>query len=455
MPTSTEVPIYTTTLSSSATTIDIDLSSHQSYTNIKIVASMKLLGADGIRMRLGNTSLDTGSNYSFTYMYGTGGAKGSFNGNNNTSASIGDGMSNSFGVFNWHIMNYSRTDCHKTILSKTGTPTRDVQVINNLWRSNSPIKMISMYTEGSGFAAGTTISVYGIGTASIATKATGGAVYSDSTYMYHVFTASGLFTPTQSLSTDVLVVAGGGGGASAAGGGGGAGGLLVQYGRSCSSGTAYTVTVGAGGAASSGDGGSGGTGGSSVFDTIGANGGGGGAHNTTGLSGGSGGGGGYGVTSGGSATQGNSGGATGYGYAGGGNSVSAGLPYSAGGGGGAGAAGGTGNSSQGGNGGDGRTEAFFNAIGLATGAGETVNGFTYFAGGGGGSRDTVWGTGGLGGGGKGGSVINASTNSAPTKGKINTGGGGGGGNVDGYYNGPNSNAGVPGGSGIVIVRYEK
>jgi len=52
-------------------------------------------------------------------------------------------------------------------------------------------------------------------------------------------------------STEYLVVAGGGSGATRHGGGGGAGGLLTNYGGTpifLSSGTTYTVTVGAGGA---------------------------------------------------------------------------------------------------------------------------------------------------------------------------------------------------------------
>lgn len=449
MPTSTDVPIYTTTLASSASTIDIDLSAFQGYTNLKIIASMKLLGADGIRMRLGDTSLDTGSSYSFTYVYGTGSAKGSFNGNNNTSASIGDGMSNSFGVFTWHIMNYSRNDCHKTILSKTGTPTRDVQIINNLWRNNSPIKMISMFTEGSGFAAGTTVSVYGIGTATIAAKATGGAIYSDSTYMYHVFNNTAAFVPSQNLTADILVVAGGGGGGGAwygpTGGGGGAGGYLTFANQSLTSGTSYTCTIGGGGTA---------TRNSSVASTNGANsqfgaltaavGGGRGGEANFGYGNGAGGNGGSGGGAGGNGSNGS--GVTG-GTATSGQGYAGGAAYGSGSGGGGGGAGGSGvnginaTPANGGNGGAGLSNAI--SGGGATGVGQLVSGSYYLAGGGGGGADSTGtpGVGGIGGGGNGGTTT--------TIGAINTGGGGGGGSNTTQLNGSN------GGSGVIIVRYAK
>ena len=61
-----------------------------------------------------------------------------------------------------------------------------------------------------------------------------------------------------SISVEYLVVAGGGGGGTDAGGGAGAGGLLTGTQTGITSGTLYTVTVGAGGA--------GGTGGSNPTD---------------------------------------------------------------------------------------------------------------------------------------------------------------------------------------------
>ena len=42
-------------------------------------------------------------------------------------------------------------------------------------------------------------------------KASGGLIYTDSAYVYHVFISNGTFTPIQSLIADISVIAGGGG----------------------------------------------------------------------------------------------------------------------------------------------------------------------------------------------------------------------------------------------------
>ena len=98
----------------------------------------------------------------------------------------------------------------------------------------------------------------------------------------------GGFTPTTSLTCDVLVVGGGGGGAGY-NGGGGAGGFRISTDHAVTA-QPYAVTVGAGGAG--GYISVGGDGGNSVFDTItSAGGGGGGSGSTDGGDGGSGGGG--------------------------------------------------------------------------------------------------------------------------------------------------------------------
>jgi len=231
-------------------------------------------------------------------------------------------------------------------------------------------------------------------------------------------------------TVEYLVVAGGGGGDCNWGGGGGAGGLLTAAGFSVVSGTALTVTIGAGGA--------GGTdvnsntavsGSNSVFSSITSTGGGYGGRNRAGGSGGSGGGGGFNGSSdyvGGT-------GISGQGFAGG-SSVGTSAYIAAGaGGGGAGSVGITigSNANAGGHGG--------------TGLCSTITGQqVFYAGGGGGSSNTagIAGIGGGGGGGNGGGGINSQTN---TVGKANTGGGGGG--------AISTVLGSAGGSGIVIIRY--
>jgi hypothetical protein len=234
-----------------------------------------------------------------------------------------------------------------------------------------------------------------------------------------------------------LVVAGGGGGASRIGGGGGGGGLLTGA-LSVTTGTTYTVTVGAGGAGGSTSSGTGAAnagsaGSNSVFSIVTATGGGGGAYyNGAGsaTSGGSGGGGAaYGANAGASGTS-------GQGYAGG--TGSSGTSYAAGGGG-AGAVGGNAvDGTSGGNGGNGAASSI------------TGSSVTYAGGGGGagdGSSTSNRGSGGTGGGGNGG-YGNSGTDETAGNGTTNTGGGGG-----GYRNSNDSSGhvGGTGGSGVVII----
>jgi len=221
---------------------------------------------------------------------------------------------------------------------------------------------------------------------------------------------------------EYLVVAGGGsgGGGTSAGsdGGGGAGGLLQGV-IPITTGTSYTVTVGAGGSPSTTGGGS-----NSVFGNITAIGG--GSKSSQGgsaLNGGSGAGGWYGSIAAGTGTfgQGNAGGT-------GGSAPG----YCAGGGGGAGTVGLNATSTTAGNGGS----------GIASYISGTL---VTYAGGGGGSGNTNTYPGGLGGVGGGGNGAQTSP-SVGVSGSSNTGGGGGGSNQTSPYGGS-------GGSGIVIVRY--
>jgi len=245
--------------------------------------------------------------------------------------------------------------------------------------------------------------------------------------------------PSGFYDVEYLVVAGGGGGGRQAGGGGGAGGFVdgTTY---VSSGTAYTVTVGAGGAGQTSA-----TlptqcnGADSRFGNIYALGGGGGAGyrgNSGYYKGASGGSGGGGWSSG---SQNNYGGGIGIGSQGTWGSN--------------GATGGSYAESGGGGGGAGGAPAYVqsNATGGNGGAGAVwVNGTTYAGGGGAGASNygaVQKGTGGAGGGGNGGDG-GYTTITAGSAGTANTGGGGGGGGGStGAADGGN------GGSGIVIVRY--
>lgn len=296
-------------------------------------------------------------------------------------------------------------------------------------------------------------------------KATGGTVFADGAYTFHVFISPGTLTTIEdNITVQYLVVGGGGAGAQYNGGGGGAGGVRTGSGLDLGSASGISITVGDGGTqAPTGVASNGSPSSLGSFITS-AGGGKGGGSKTPGLdnpgnNGGSGGGGGsYG--SNGSSGSGNIPPVS----PSQGNPGSSALPYThpqagGGGGGGAGGSGGTGNNKQGGNG------VPISWMPSSYGTPGPSPGRWFGGGGSGGTGNTSLGVsdiiaGGAGGGGYGNTA--AYGNYAPVGGPSfglmptsatllgeNTGGGGGGANGNGD---PSPNRGQ-GAKGIVVIRY--
>ena len=444
MPTNTMIALDKVTVGTATNTITFS-SIPQGYTDLVLEYAGSTASAANMFVRVGNGSLDTGSNYSLTQMVGSGSSASSTRLSSQAEIKITEGIfvnTNEQCNISIDFQGYSNTTTNKTLLSRANSAAIGVQAQVSLWRLTSAINTISVYASQN-FNTGTTFSLYGIAAASVGAKATGGTIYSDADYFYHVFASSGTFTPTQSITADCLVVAGGGSGGLQYAGGGGAGGLVFTSSASLGNGTAYTCTVGAGAPKAvdssprNGSNGNNSTFAGSGFSTITATGGGlgGGDFGNVPRNGGNGGSGGGGsATSNGMGSGGT--GSQGFNGAAGVNSSG----FFGGGGGGAGEAGNTDGLSFGGDG----TSAY-SSWGLATGTGENVGGVYFYAGGGSGSQNNSVGcAGGSGGGGLGGGTGGA----APTSGLPNTGGGGGAG-----WGGLNN--GGAGGSGIVIIRYAK
>ena len=420
------VLLETIALTQSASSVTFDNIPQTGYTDLKVVLSARC-DAVNTAVKIQFNGLTT--NLSTRYLYGSGSAALSANGNEiyayaNSSAYT----ASSFGNSEIYIPNYTSSNIKSVsvdAVTENNATGADMALFAGLWNNTAAITSVALVSNSGNFVANSTFSLYGVAdvntTPVTAPLATGGnIVANDGTYWYHAFLSSGTFTPQTALTCDVLVVAGGGGGGANYGAGGGAGGLLTFTSQAIAA-SAQTVTIGGGGAtAPSNTRGSAGS--NSIFGSLttcigGGGGGGNSAGNYIGGDGGSGGGGGGlggSNATGGSATfgQGNAGA----------SQTGAGASY---GGGGAGAAG------SGVNAGIGATSALINAMGSATGAGEFSSPNYYFAGGGLGYSA---GTRALGGGA-------ASAGS----GTVNTGGGGGG---DGY------STSKGGGSGVVIIRYE-
>lgn len=419
----------------------------QTYTDLVIKTSLRDTGGGNIASYIsfnGSTA-----NFSGRYLYGDGASVSSGTLGRYIGSLKDNATANTLNSTEIYIPNYTSSNNKSfsvdNVTENNGT-NADQNIIAGLWSNTAAITSISLSPASGSFRAGSSATLYGIKSIASAPKATGGIISYVNGYWVHTFTSSGTFTPTQNLSNvEYLVVAGGGAGSVNIGGGGGAGGYRssvvgessgggasAESRLSLTSGTNYTVTVGAGGTKASfptkGSNGS-----DSVFGSITAVGGGAGAVGSSSNSANSGGSGGGGALSPGTA---NGSGTANQGYAGGAGagSISTG---GAGGGGGAGQAGSANGTRVSGKGGDGVTSSITGTAVTRAGGG---------GGGGGSSQNITVGAGGAGGGTSGGAGADALNAAA------NTGAGGGGGGVNssdsvGYAAGN-------GGSGIVVVRYQ-
>lgn len=430
--------VVLTAATSSVTFSGID----QGYTDLVIVVNGTSAASVGLALRFNG---DTSSNYSNTYLGGTGSSAISGRSLNTVIGRFGNiNTSNTTAVAN--IQDYSNTTRYKTTLGRSSSTEYVISYVN-LWRSTNAITSVTVISDdlGTNFAVGTAFSLYGI--KSGAPQALGGdVVTTDGNYWYHAFKTTGAltFTAQKSLSVDYLVVAGGGAGGNNASGGGGAGGLLYNS-TTIQPNQTYTVTVGAGAANSTNYSSSGTNGsnssliGTGVSVTATGGGAGQGPNSTPAGNGGSGGG-----SAGYSGSPARGTGISGQGNNGGLNAVAA----ESSGGGGAGGVGGNGgnNSARTGVGGVG---LYYDAFGSATGTGHYTNSHYYYAGGGGGGAGQTANSATAGGYGGGGNGAGSDQNPVATAGTANTGGGGGG---TGYGN-TSGSSNTAGGSGIVIVRY--
>ena len=170
MPTITYTPIAIQTLATAASQVDFTSISNTYTDLVVIIAARSVYSAAEVAgfVRVGNGSIDTGSNYSRTRLLGTGSAASSGRGTNLTALSWDaiPGATSAAGTFCAtviQIMNYSNTTTNKTILIRSNEPNNYVAATVGLWRSTSAINQVQIYGDGgANLAVGTVVSLYGI-----------------------------------------------------------------------------------------------------------------------------------------------------------------------------------------------------------------------------------------------------------------------------------------------------
>ena len=129
-------------------------------------------GGTGTYIRLGNGSIDTGTNYTNHILYGTGSAAGTYTPTNPLNNPIvidviqGGSTANVFGVAIIDILDYSTTgQKYKTIRSLYGwdlNGSGTVALASASWMSTNPVTNISIFNSSLTFAQYSQAALYGV-----------------------------------------------------------------------------------------------------------------------------------------------------------------------------------------------------------------------------------------------------------------------------------------------------
>lgn len=138
----------------------------QTYRDLYLVIATPSTQNTGSGVKF-NADTDYTNNYSRVCITGNGSSASSFS-NSGAANPIGNhdlGALRPNGLLTAHIMDYSATDKHKTILSRAGNAGNDVWAVTMRWASTTAITSITLSDDqgaGAGLLAGNVISLYGI-----------------------------------------------------------------------------------------------------------------------------------------------------------------------------------------------------------------------------------------------------------------------------------------------------
>lgn len=160
----TYIPLATVALTGSDGSITF-ASIPQTYRSLVLVCNFQNSGSSSAtRLQVNG---DTGANYNGVWMVGNGSSTSSGSESGQTSARIfgaSIGPANTFsnaGIL--HFEDYSTTDKHKTVLTRYGSASTDVQATASRWANTAAITSITVFDIlGQTYQSGSTFSLYGI-----------------------------------------------------------------------------------------------------------------------------------------------------------------------------------------------------------------------------------------------------------------------------------------------------
>lgn len=123
------------------------------WTHLQLRGHLKFAGTGDINIRVGNGSIDTGSNYAYHSLYGTGSSALALS---STSTNVGGyagyyiNTADTFAGFVLDILDYKNTNKYKTMRTLEGIDTNGGGIVmfsSSLWQSTSAIDRIRIYSK--------------------------------------------------------------------------------------------------------------------------------------------------------------------------------------------------------------------------------------------------------------------------------------------------------------------
>jgi hypothetical protein len=161
MPTPTYTPLANITLGSAASSIVFGSIPATAQDLVCVVVAAGSTSLQG-RIRLNS---DTGSNYSYQRISGSGSADTGANAASQTLgflSSVSRALTTSALQINIDIMDYSATNKHTTMISRANNAANGTEAFANRWLNTAAVTSVTILTSTGNWAAGSTFALYGI-----------------------------------------------------------------------------------------------------------------------------------------------------------------------------------------------------------------------------------------------------------------------------------------------------
>ena len=128
----------------------------QNYRDLVLSVTGSVTIAGNVILRLNG---DSGSNYSFVYMFGSG--TSAVSGSGAVAGIYGGGFNSSVSSSVFNLIDYSATNKHKTVLNRTDTANDATYAWANRWANTVAVNSINVLPVSGNLVAGTIINLYG------------------------------------------------------------------------------------------------------------------------------------------------------------------------------------------------------------------------------------------------------------------------------------------------------